>query len=374
MADPRLARMAETLVHYSAAVKRGDIVKIQGGVEAAPLIREVYRVCLERGAHPYTQVGIPGLDEIFFEKAGRAQLGFLQPVSLFEIKKVDVVISILAEVNTKRLTGVDPARQALAQRARKPIMDVFMRRSAAHAASKKEGGLRWTLTLYPTQAYAQDAEMSLESYTNFVFEACFIEKRDPIAEWKKLSAFQRQLVRFLKGRKKVHLMAPGTDLEIGISGRPFINCDGRHNFPDGEVFTGPEETSVRGHITFSYPACYGGREVEGVRLKFEKGNVVHMAAEKNEAYLRKMLTMDPGARRAGEFSFAMNGGIQRFTRNILFDEKIGGTVHLALGKGYPESGSRNDSALHWDMICDLRRGGEVYVDGKLFEKDGKILL
>jgi aminopeptidase len=374
MADPRLERMAETLVRYSAGVKRGDIVKIQGGVEAAPLIREVYRACLERGAHPYTQVGVPGLDEIFFEKAGRAQLGFLQPVSLFEIKKVDVVISILSEVNTKRLTGVDPARQALAQRARKPIMDVFMRRSAAHAAGKKEGGLRWTLTLYPTQAYAQDAEMSLEDYTKFVFKACFAEKRDPVAEWKKLSAIQRQVVRFLKGRKKVHVMAPGTDLEIGISGRHFINCDGRHNFPDGEVFTGPEETSVRGHITFSYPVCYGGREVEGVRLKFEKGNVVHMAAEKNEAYLRKMLTMDPGARRVGEFSFAMNEGIQRFTRNILFDEKIGGTVHLALGKGYPESGSRNDSALHWDMICDLRRGGEVYVDGKLFEKDGKILL
>lgn len=373
MADPRLERMAETLVRYSAGVRRGDIVRILGGVEAAPLIREVYRACLEQGANPYTQVGLPGLEEIFFEKAKRAQLSFLQPVSLFEVKKADVLISILAEVNTKRLTGIDPARQALAQRARKPVLDIFMRRSAAHGAGKP-GGLRWTLTLYPTQAYAQDAEMSLEAYADFVFGACFAERRDPIAEWKRLSAFQQKVIRYLKGRKKVHVLAPGTDLEIGISGRPFINCDGRRNFPDGEVFTGPEETSVRGHVTFSFPACYGGREVEGVRLEFERGRVVHMAAEKNETYLREMLGMDPGASRVGEFAFAMNRGIKKCTRNILLDEKIGGTVHLALGKGYPESGSRNDSALHWDMICDLRRGGEVYVDGRLFEKDGKILL
>ncbi len=371
MSDPRVLRMARTIVRYSAEVKKGDVVKILGGGEAAPLIREVFRECIDRGAHPYVQVGVPGLDEIFLKKAGRNQLQFIQPVSLFEIKNVDVLINVLSEVNTKRLTGIDPARQVLAQQARKPIMNVFMKRAALHEKGKK-GGLRWTLTLWPTQAYAQDAEMSLEEYSDFVFRACFAHKADPIAEWKKLSAVQKKVIRYLRGRKKVHISGPGTELELGISGRTFINCEGRRNFPDGEVFTGPQERSVKGHVRFSFPACYGGREVDGVRLRFEKGEVVEMAAEKNEGFLRQMLGMDAGAKRVGEFAFATNWGIQRFTKNILFDEKIGGTVHMALGKGYPESGSRNDSALHWDMICDLRKGGEVHVDGRLFQKNGKL--
>ncbi|MFQ5691695.1 MAG: aminopeptidase, partial [Nitrospinota bacterium] len=364
MSDPRVLRMARTLVRYSAEVKKGDVVKITGGGEAAPLIREVFRECVHRGAHPYVQVGVPGLDEIFLKEASPEQVRFVQPVSLFEIKRVDVLIHILSEVNTKRLTGIDPARQALAQQARKPIMDVFMRRAARHERGK--GGLRWTLTLWPTQAYAQDAEMSLAEYTDFVLRACFAHRADPIAEWKKLSAVQRRVIRYLKGRKTVHIGGPDTDLELGIAGRTFINCEGRRNFPDGEVFTGPQERSVKGHIRYTFPACYGGREVDGIRLRFEKGEVVEMSAEKNEGFLRRMIGMDAGARRVGEFAFATNWGIRRFTKNILFDEKIGGTVHLALGKGYPESGSRNDSALHWDMICDLRKGGEVYVDGRLF--------
>lgn len=371
MSDPRVLRMARTLVRYSAEVRKGDVVKILGGAEAAPLIREVFRECVRRGAHPYVQAGISGLDEIFLREADEGQIRFVQPVSLFEIKKVDVLLSVLSEVNTKRLSGIDPARQALAQRARKPILNVFMKRSADHEKGKP-GGLRWTLTLWPTQAYAQDAEMSLDEYSDFVFRACFAHKADPIAEWKKLSGLQKKVIQYLKGRKKVHIAGPDTDLELGIAGRRFINCEGRRNFPDGEVFTGPEERSVKGRIRYSFPVCYGGREVDGVRLRFEKGEVVEMSAEKNEKFLRQMVGMDAGAKRVGEFAFAMNWGIQRFTKNILFDEKIGGTVHLALGKGYPESGSRNDSALHWDMICDLRKAGEVHVDGRLFQKNGKL--
>ena len=216
--------------------------------------------------------------------------------------------------------------------------------------------------------------MSLEEYADFVYRACFAHKKDPVAEWKKLAVFQRKVIRYLKGRKKVNITGPNTDLELGIAGRPFINCEGKRNFPDGEVFTGPQERSVNGHISYSFPAAYGGREVDGVRLRFEKGEVVEFSAEKNEAFLSRMIGMDAGAKRVGEFAFALNPGIQRFTKNILFDEKIGGTIHLALGKGYPESGSKNDSALHWDMICDLRKKGEVYVDGRLFEKNGKLMV
>ncbi|MFQ5914913.1 MAG: aminopeptidase [Nitrospinota bacterium] len=373
MPDPCVLRMARTLVRYSAEVKKGDVVRVFGGGEAAPLILEIFRECIGCGAHPYVQVGVPGLDEILLKEGSKSQLRFVQPVAMFEVKKVDVLISILSEVNTKRLTGTDPARQALAQQARKPLMNLFMKRSALHERGGP-GGLRWTLTLWPTQAYAQDAEMSLEEYSDFVFRACFAHKADPIAEWKKLSALQKKVIRYLKGRKKVRISGPDTDLELGISGRRFINCEGRRNFPDGEVFTGPQERSVKGRVRFSFPACYGGREVDGVRLSFEKGEVVAMEAEKNEGYLHQMLGMDAGAKRVGEFAFATNWGIRRFTKNILFDEKIGGTVHLALGKGYPESGSKNDSALHWDMICDLRQGGEAYVDGKLFQKNGTLMI
>jgi aminopeptidase len=216
--------------------------------------------------------------------------------------------------------------------------------------------------------------MSLEEYADFVYRACFAHKKDPVAEWKKLAVFQRKVIRYLKGRKKVNITGPDTDLELGIAGRPFINCEGKRNFPDGEVFTGPQERAVNGHISYSFPAAYGGREVDGVRLRFEKGEVVELSAEKNEAFLSRMIGMDAGAKRVGEFAFALNPGIQRFTKNILFDEKIGGTVHLALGKGYPESGSKNDSALHWDMICDLRKKGEVHVDGRLFQKNGKLMV
>ncbi|MDP6484769.1 MAG: aminopeptidase, partial [Nitrospinota bacterium] len=228
------------------------------------------------------------------------------------------------------------------------------------------------LTLWPTQAYAQDAEMSLEEYADFVYRACFAHKKDPVAEWKKLAVFQRKVIRYLKGRKKVNITGPDTDLELGIAGRPFINCEGKRNFPDGEVFTGPQEGKVDGTIRYSFPACLSGREVEGVELAFEKGRVVKAAAGKNEAFLRSMIGMDAGAGRVGEFAIGLNYGIDRFTKNTLFDEKIGGTVHLALGKGYPESGSRNDSALHWDMVCDLRKKGEVWVDGRLFSKNGKL--
>ncbi len=371
MEDVRVERMAETIVRYSARVSRGDLVCIRGGAAAAPLIRALYRECLGRGAFPYTQVGLPGMDEIFYRHASREQLSYISPMARFEIQRVDVLISILSETNTRRLSGIAPQKQALASKARQPIMRTFMRRAAQYEKTRGKG-LRWTLTLFPTEAYAQDGEMSLAEYEAFVFAACFADKPGGVRRWKRVEARQGEIVRYLKGRKIIELQGPGTDLRVGIAGRSFINCSGHHNFPDGEVFTGPQESRVDGKIRYSFPACLAGREVEGVELTFESGRVVQATAEKNEPFLRKMIGMDAGASRAGEFAFGLNYGIQRFTKNTLFDEKIGGTVHIALGKGYPESGSRNDSALHWDMVCDLRRGGEIRVDGRPFLKNGKI--
>ena len=371
MEDVRVERMAEIIAGYSSRVKRGDLVGIRGGAAAAPLIRAVYAECVRRGAHVHAEVSLPGLEEIFFEHAKRAQLAYLSPMRKFEVENVDVVISILSETNTRRLSGADPKKQAILSKTRQPIMETFMKRAAQHEETGK-GGLRWTLTLFPTEAYAQDAEMGIREYENFVFGACFADEAGGIERWREQHRRQARVIRYLKGRKVVEIGAPGADLRVGIAGRPFMNCSGRNNFPDGEVFTGPQENRIDGKIRYSFPACISGREVDGVELEFDKGEVVKATAEKNEAFLKSMIGMDDGAKRVGEFAFGLNDGIQRFTKNTLFDEKIGGTLHLALGKGYPQSGSKNNSALHWDMVCDLREGGEVYVDGKLFSKDGEL--
>ena len=371
MEDARVERMAEIITGYSARVKRGDLVGIRGGTAAAPLLRTLYAACLERGAHPYVDVSLPGMEEIFFERANRRQLAHLSPLRRFEVEKADALISVLSETNTRRLSGADPKKQALAAGARQSVMEIFMKRAAQYEKTG-EKGLRWTLTLFPTEAYAQDAEMGLREYEDFVFGACFADAPGGARRWRALERRQARVIRYLKGRKVVEIGAPGTDLRVGIAGRPFMNCAGHNNFPDGEIFTGPQERRIDGKIRYSFPACISGREVEGVELEFERGEVVKARASKNEAFLKSMIGMDEGARRVGEFAFGLNDGIRRFTKNTLFDEKIGGTLHLALGKGYPQSGSRNDSALHWDMVCDLREGGEVFVDGKLFSRNGEL--
>ena len=273
-------------------------------------------------------------------------------------------ISIWTETNTKALTTLDPAKQSRAQVARRPLSERFLERAA-----NKE--LKWTGTVYPTQAFAQDAEMSLREFEDFVYGAALVDEPDPIAAWQVVSREQQRLIDWLADKREVRLLGPDTDLTLSIEGRSWVNCDGHENFPDGEVFTGPVEDSANGHVRFTYPACLSGREVEDVRLWFENGEVVQATAAKNEEFLLVMLDTDEGAPYLGEFAFGTNQGVQRFTKNILFDEKIGGTVHMAVGTGFPETGSKNRSAIHWDMICDLRQGGEVWVDGLLFAKDGE---
>ena len=230
------------------------------------------------------------------------------------------------------------------------------------------------LTIFPTDAYAQDAEMSLSEYEDFVYAACLPEPDDPVGYWRRFSAWQQKIVDWLKGKKQVHVIGPQTDLRLSVADRIFINSDGHNNMPSGEVFSGPIEDSVEGHVYFSYPAIYRGREVTGVRLWFEKGKVVKASAEKDEAFLLKTLDTDEGSRYVGEFAIGTNEGIDRFTGEILFDEKIGGSFHMALGGGYPETGSKNESAVHWDMICDLRDGGEIWVDDELVHQNGKFVI
>jgi len=367
MTDPRLQRWARTLVQYSVGVASGDLLMITSTPAGAPLVKEVYREALKVGAHPHVVLGLPGLQEVLLAEANEQQLSFVSPMDELVMNQFNATLNILASENTRALANADPAKQAMLSKSRRGLTETFMRRQAT-------GDLKWSITLFPTNAYAQDAGMSLDDFSEFVYGACFLNEEDPVAHWKALAAEQQHLVDWLKGKESVHLIAKETDLRLSIKDRVFINGDGQKNFPDGEFFTGPVEDSVNGHIRFSIPAMFQGRPVEGVRLRFEQGKVVESTADVGQELLDQMLAMDEGASRLGEFAFGNNFGISRGIKNILFDEKIGGSVHMALGAGYPDTGSVNHSALHWDMICDLRTGGEVRVDGQLFNKDGKFVV
>jgi len=367
MKDTRVEKLADMLVNYSVSVKPGDKVLISAPSTAAPLIGEVYKKILQAGGLPMTWLGQPDLSEILYTYASDEQLQYIpEPYKVF-VETFDVEISMIADENTKALTNIDPQRMALRRKAWSDINHRYLERAANNE-------LRWTLTLFPTHAHAQDAEMSLSEYEDFVFNACMPDINDPVSYWKRVYAQQEKVIEWLKDKKEVHITAPETDLRLNIGGRKFINCACKENVPDGEIFTGPVEDSVEGHVYFSYPSIYGGRQVDGVRLWFEKGKVVKATAEKNEDFLLKTIDTDEGSRYVGEFAIGTNEGINRFTGEILFDEKIGGSFHMALGEGYPESGSKNVSGLHWDMICDLRKGGQITVDGQLLYKDGKFAI
>jgi len=369
MRDPRIERLATVILDYTTRVKKGDLLVIRGHSPGEPILSALFRQSLQRGAQPHLDVWLPDQEETFFRHASGEQLDFVSPILRQYYEVFDVLIRVDAEVNTKARSNLDPAKQSRCEHAYRDVMDCYLKRSAA-------GEFRWCRSLYPTQAYAQDTEMALSEFEDFVYGACFVDgEGDPVARWQELSGRQQRYVDWLRGRREVRLTGPGTDLLLCIEGRSFINCDGGDfNMPGGEIFTGPVETGVNGHVGFSYPACYRGREVENVHLWFEDGVVVNAKAERNEAFLDAMLDTDEGARRLGEFAFGLNPGIQRFTKNILFDEKIAGTVHMALGAAYPQTGGLNKSAIHWDMICDLRHGGEVRVDGQVFARDGEVLI
>lgn len=367
MQDPRIEKLADLLVNYSVAIKPGEKVLIRGSAVAEPLLKQVYLKVLQAGGLPFVMTTLPGMDELLFKYGSDDQLQYIPPQILSMIETVDAQIGVMAEVNTKALSNIAPSRMVLRSRANEPVMKTFLERAS-------KGELKWTLTLFPTEAHAQDAEMSLTEYEDFVYSACMPDINDPVGFWKKISARQQKVVEWLKGKKQVHLIGLETDLRLSIDGRKFINCDCHANVPDGEVFTGPVENSAEGHVYFSYPAIYGGREVDGVRLWFEGGKVVKATADKNEDFLINTINTDAGARYLGEFAIGTNEGINRFTGEILFDEKIGGSFHMALGAGYPETGSSNQSAIHWDMICDLRQGGEIWVDDELLYKDGRFTI
>jgi aminopeptidase len=365
MRDPRLAKLADVLVNYSVGVKTDQVVRISGPPVAQPLVVELYRLVLAAGGHPLVRMAPEELEEILLKLGSEQQLKFINPVQKFEYERIDASIGIWGEENTKALSNVDPKKIGLNQAARKPLLERFMKRSA-------EGDLHWVGTQFPSHGAAQDAEMSLAEYEDFVFSAGKLDRADPVAAWRAVSERQQRLTDFLNGRRDYRVVAAnGTDVTLSVAGMKWINCDGHHNVPDGEVFTGPVVDSVNGTIRFSFPAVHHGREVDGVRLTFRHGKVVEASADKGQGFLHSMLDTDAGSRFLGECAIGTNYDITRYTKNTLFDEKIGGTVHFALGAGYPETGNKNESGLHWDMVVDLRTGGYIEVDGVKVNVDGK---
>lgn len=370
MRDPRLDRLADVLVRYSTEVKPGDLVAIISDPVAMPLVEAATEAVVKAGGNPFWMPRTDSLTEILLTYGTDEQLRYLSPIQMHMVETIDVQLGFWGQVNTKYMGRLDPTRVAMHQSSRRPYTKRFLERAG-------DRSLRWVGTQYPTQASAQDADMSLSQYADFVFRAGYLHLDDPAAMWRRIDEQQERVREYLQKKKTLRFRAPGlngddgTDLTVDVSGGTWINCAGKENFPDGEVFTGPQ--GVDGHVNYHFPAVYQGREVEGVRLKFKAGRVVEASAKKNEDFLIKMLDQDEGARNLGEIAIGTNYAIKEFSKNTLFDEKIGGTFHAAVGAGYPESGNSNHSGLHWDMVCDLRRGGTIEADGEVFHKDGKFL-
>jgi aminopeptidase len=365
--DPRVDRLAELLSGYSLGLREGQVLRIDGEESTVPLVAALYRSAIGRGALPYTQVRPAGLDEILLAEASDEQLSHVPESELSQSEQLDAWMTIWSSSNTRALTRADPERRRLNLAAHFRMVNRRWQRISA-------GDLSWCGTLYPTQAHAQDAEMSLVEYEDFVYSACHVNGgHDPIEHWESVSETLTARARELDGVRELRIVGPDTDLRVVVEGRPWIPSDGKDNMPDGEIFTSPVETGTAGEIYFGFPSVFQGQVVEDARLRFQEGHVVHAEASSGEDYLRALIATDEGSSVLGEVAFGLNYEIDRFTRDILFDEKIGGTMHVALGGGFDEAGTQNKSDLHWDLICDLRREGEVYADGELIWKAGNFI-
>ncbi len=352
-------KFAKLLVHYSCEVKPGDHVSINVHTAAQPLARALVREVFKAGGVPLLRMSYPEYTQDMLETAPDSFFDSEPTFDLSEIRQTDAWIRVNAPENTRALQNADKGLLSRLMKRNTPVQNIRLNET------------KWVGTIYPTNALAQDAGMSLEEYEQFVYDAMFLLDDDPVQRWKDQEQYQTKLVDALSAANEIRIVGEGTDLTMNIGGRKWINSAGRRNMPCGEVFTGPIEDSANGVITYNIPSSVNGTEVENIRVRFEDGKAVEAKADKGDDLLQSQLGSDDGARFLGELGIGTNYRIQHPSKQILFDEKIGGTVHLALGRSYPETGGTNESAIHWDMITDLRQGGEIYLDGELFQKDGK---
>jgi aminopeptidase len=364
--DPRIENLAKIIVHHSTSIQPGDRIALEATTAGLPLVRALYAEVLSAGGHPLPLLSLTDEDEMLFDYGNDEQLAFENPYRKLAYDEFESRVRIHSVVNTRALSNVPSEKQAVHAKSGSAILATQMRRGAA-----KE--FKWLTTLFPTTAFAMEANMSLKEFEDFVYKACLADGsiEDPIAAWTQIRENQKQYIQGIQGHDTVELRGPNVDLSLSVAGRTFNNSHGKHNMPDGEIYTGPVEDSLNGWVRYTFPAITQGRVVEGVELRFENGRVVQATSKTNQDFLQKMIDSDEGAHYVGEFAIGTNYNIQQFTGNILFDEKIGGTFHMALGAGYLETGSKNTSMIHWDMICDLREDSEILVDGEVVYKDGK---
>ena len=376
-----LERWADLLVNYAVNVQAGQVVRITAQPEADSLLEAVYRKVIEAGGMPIVQVKPECLTEAFYELANDQQLDWSNPLDKHMTELVDCTININASTNLRQMDKVDPRKSQRVAKAYAKNRELFYQRAAAADDPESNPDLRpllWTTTIFPTNAYAQDAGMSLRDYSQFVINCCQLNQDDPIAFWKSLDEWQSLLAEQLMQGHELHYKTPaGTDLKVDISGMRWFSSPGRKNFPDGEVYSGPNldaaSGGVEGTVVFDQRTVYHGHAVSGVRIKMENGRATDVHADEGEEFLISMLDQDEGARRIGEVAFGANRAVNRTTGQILFDEKMGGSFHMAFGAGYPETKNVNKSALHWDLIASLGKGSSVTLDGKDFCIDGEFV-
>ena len=359
-------KYADLLVNYSLNLKKGDKFLIRGTYLAEDLLNALYLAALNVGAHPELQISLNGTNRLFYENASDEQLKYISPLNKYMIENYDALIRVDSPFNMKELQTIDPARKQMVSVAGTELTKTFFKRAAANE-------FNWTLCVFPTDAAAQECDFSLTEYQDFVYSACLLNEDNPTESWQKFHNDQQRIVDFLNTKSSIRYLGNDIDISFSVEGRTWINCSGQKNMPDGEIFTGPVEDSVNGRIRFSYPGFHMGQKVEDIQLEVKDGLVVAWSAAQGKELLDQVFEV-PGARRFGEVAIGTNHGIKKFTRNMLFDEKIGGTIHMAIGAGIPESGAKNESAIHWDMLADMTNGGEIYADDELIYKDGKFII
>jgi len=366
MIDQRLEKLADLLVNYSTNVKAGDKVSIKAEAIAIDFIEAVARAAIKKGAFVDYSVTLPKIEEAILKFGNEEQLSKPNNNYGLAVKESDVWITAWGSENSRAMSNISPELLKKRRLANSPERKIYVDRCGS-------GELRWCGTQFPTNAEAQEANMSLEEYEDFVYKAGMLDKENPIQEWLKVEKKQQRWVDFLNTKKTLRIISKNTDITVGINNRKWINCCGKENFPDGEIFTSPEEYNINGEIAFTYPAIYSGRMVEGVKLQVQNGKVIKASASSGEDFLHACLNTDEGSKYFGEVAIGTNYNIKKFTRNILFDEKIGGTIHMAIGSAMPEAGGKNMSAIHWDMICDMTTNGKIFADDILFYENGKFL-
>ncbi len=361
-----LSKYAHLLVHYCMEVQAGERLYVRTTTLAEPLVREVYRVALQAGAKVEVELEFREQGRLLLTEGNEDQLGYVPMLYGEAMASFDAYLYIRAPFNLREDQNVDPAKSKLRQEALKPAQQKYFERTATRS-------LKRNLCQYPTQASAQEAGLSLEEYENFVYGACRLFDDDPVQSWLNVRRSQQRIVDHLNSCEKVHYLGDGIDIQFSTQGRTWINSDGQTNMPSGEVYTSPVEDSVNGVIHFTHPAIYMGHEVEGVTLWVKDGLIEKWEARQGKALLDQVFQLD-GARRFGEAAIGANYGINRFTKNILFDEKIGGTVHMAVGQSYLQTGGKNKSPIHWDMIADMTKGGEIRANGEKIYENGQFLI